>query len=281
MTETTFSPLEKQQTVAEAISAEILSLLRQKELKPGDKLPPERELAEMLGVSRPSLREALRALSIMKVVDASADAAGVKTADGPAVRQQDMSRTTMHSTSGRSLSGTIAEVPLPDLIQLFSTSKKTGTLVINQDNVVAKLHLDRGRLVYAQISDSPGLDPTKAIYRLLAWEDGTFELLGPEAKRFPDQINMPTEHILMEGLRQLDELRHMQAKLPPMDAVVSVPRPLEARLRDLEDGELDVFQLVLSSSTVQEVLDGATASDLDAASILAKLIKREYVAVKK
>ena len=68
--ETTFSPLQKQQTVAEAISAEILNLLRQKELKSGDKLPPERELAEMLGVSRPSLREALRALSIMKVVEA-------------------------------------------------------------------------------------------------------------------------------------------------------------------------------------------------------------------
>ena len=68
-TEPTFSPLQKQQTVAEAISAEILALLRQKELKPGDKLPPERELAEMLGVSRPSLREALRALSIMKVVE--------------------------------------------------------------------------------------------------------------------------------------------------------------------------------------------------------------------
>ncbi|MFN2136509.1 MAG: FadR/GntR family transcriptional regulator [Candidatus Promineifilaceae bacterium] len=69
MTDTTFSPLQKQQTVAEAIAAEILNLLRQKELKPGDKLPPERELAEMLGVSRPSLREALRALSIMKVVE--------------------------------------------------------------------------------------------------------------------------------------------------------------------------------------------------------------------
>jgi GntR family transcriptional repressor for pyruvate dehydrogenase complex len=66
--ETTFSPLRKQQSVAEAISAEILDLLRHKQLNPGDKLPPERELAEMLGVSRPSLREALRALSIMKII---------------------------------------------------------------------------------------------------------------------------------------------------------------------------------------------------------------------
>ncbi len=66
---TTFAPLPKSQTVAEQISAEILELLRQKELKAGDRLPPERELAEMLQVSRPSLREALRALSIMKVIE--------------------------------------------------------------------------------------------------------------------------------------------------------------------------------------------------------------------
>jgi GntR family transcriptional repressor for pyruvate dehydrogenase complex len=64
-----FTPLDKQLSVAETISAEILNLLRQKELRPGDKLPPERELADILGVSRPSLREALRALSIMKIVE--------------------------------------------------------------------------------------------------------------------------------------------------------------------------------------------------------------------
>jgi GntR family transcriptional repressor for pyruvate dehydrogenase complex len=38
-------------------------------LHPGDKLPPERELVNMLGVSRPSLREALRALAIMNIIE--------------------------------------------------------------------------------------------------------------------------------------------------------------------------------------------------------------------
>lgn len=69
MSENKFAPLTKQQSVAEVISDKILDLLRQRELQPGDKLPPERELAEMLGVSRPSLREALRALSIMKIIE--------------------------------------------------------------------------------------------------------------------------------------------------------------------------------------------------------------------
>jgi GntR family transcriptional repressor for pyruvate dehydrogenase complex len=51
------------------IVARILSLIKEKQLSPGDKLPPERELAAMMQVSRPSLRAALRALSLMNIVE--------------------------------------------------------------------------------------------------------------------------------------------------------------------------------------------------------------------
>ncbi len=40
------------------------------ELKPGDVLPPERDLAVMLGISRPSLREAIRVLVAMNILTA-------------------------------------------------------------------------------------------------------------------------------------------------------------------------------------------------------------------
>jgi GntR family transcriptional regulator, transcriptional repressor for pyruvate dehydrogenase complex len=39
------------------------------ELKPGDRLPPEKELSEALGLSRSSLREAVKALAIIRVLD--------------------------------------------------------------------------------------------------------------------------------------------------------------------------------------------------------------------
>lgn len=56
-------------TLPEEIAHRILDLIRTHELRPGDKLPAERELAHLMGVSRPVLREALRALALMRMVD--------------------------------------------------------------------------------------------------------------------------------------------------------------------------------------------------------------------
>ena len=56
------------QPVAEQVARQLLALVQSGKLKPGEQLPPERELAATLGVSRPSLREALRALSLLGVL---------------------------------------------------------------------------------------------------------------------------------------------------------------------------------------------------------------------
>jgi GntR family transcriptional regulator, transcriptional repressor for pyruvate dehydrogenase complex len=52
------------------------------EVRPGDRLPPERELALAIGVSRPSLRSGLRSLQAMGVIR-SRQGAGTFIADGP------------------------------------------------------------------------------------------------------------------------------------------------------------------------------------------------------
>lgn len=56
-------------TLPEEVANRLLTLIRERELRPGTKLPAERSLAGMMDVSRPVVREALRALSLMRVVD--------------------------------------------------------------------------------------------------------------------------------------------------------------------------------------------------------------------
>jgi GntR family transcriptional regulator, transcriptional repressor for pyruvate dehydrogenase complex len=47
----------------------IKAMIRSGELRPGDRLPPEKELSEALGLSRSSLREAVKALEFIRVLD--------------------------------------------------------------------------------------------------------------------------------------------------------------------------------------------------------------------
>jgi GntR family transcriptional repressor for pyruvate dehydrogenase complex len=59
----------RKKSVPEAIIQELKSLIDAGHLVPGSKLPGERELAQMMNVSRPSLREALKALSLLGVIE--------------------------------------------------------------------------------------------------------------------------------------------------------------------------------------------------------------------
>ncbi len=54
--------------VGEQVARQLMALVQNGSLKAGQKLPTERELSAMLEVSRPSLREALRALSLLGVL---------------------------------------------------------------------------------------------------------------------------------------------------------------------------------------------------------------------
>jgi len=49
-------------TVSEEIVEQIKTLIKESKIEPGEQLPPERKFAEMLGVGRPTLREALNHL---------------------------------------------------------------------------------------------------------------------------------------------------------------------------------------------------------------------------
>lgn len=66
--ESEFPPIVKID-ITEEIIGRIKALLARGKLRPGSKLPPERDLARILGVGRPALRQALKALSTMGIID--------------------------------------------------------------------------------------------------------------------------------------------------------------------------------------------------------------------
>ncbi len=63
-----FKPI-RPKKISTQIAEQIRTSLLSGEFNPGEKLPPERELAEMFGVSRPSVREALNVLAAAGLVE--------------------------------------------------------------------------------------------------------------------------------------------------------------------------------------------------------------------
>ena len=57
------------QRLYEQVAGQVTELVARGEFKPGDRLPPERDLAKLLGVSRPTVREAMIALEMAGLVE--------------------------------------------------------------------------------------------------------------------------------------------------------------------------------------------------------------------
>jgi pSer/pThr/pTyr-binding forkhead associated (FHA) protein len=174
------------------------------------------------------------------------------------------------------MSGRIEEVPVPDLLQLFGTSKKNGVLSISGDQE-GRIHLRQGRVVFAVIEGASRLGARKAFFRIIAWQTGRFVLEQASEQKLPEELSGSTEALLMEGLRQLDELRRIQPELPPATATLEVVRPLESPLRALAPEQLDVLQTAINHGHLGAVLDLSPLSDRDTCEALLHLLKRDYL----
>jgi hypothetical protein len=228
-------------------------------------------------VKKAQLKEGDRVLigtSILKLVTVQRTAQPI---DARAAQQQLERTAASQERRGRSaVQGRLEEVPLVDLLQLLSTSKKTGAIVI-QGYRGGRVHLRSGRVVAAVIDADPTLPPKKALYRMVGWTQGGFEFVPQEGElpQMPNEIQESTESLVMEAMQQQDELA--RGTLPAPTSAIGIAMPLTPRLRDLTPEEIDLLQLVHNYGVVQAVLDRAQGSDLEVAQKLAALLQTGYL----
>lgn len=230
-------------------------------------------------IQRATLREGDRVLvgtSILKVVSVPVEEARAEGSGAARRPAAGMQQRTMVGEAPR-MTGNIEEIPLPDLLQLFGTSKKNGVLVIRTETLTGRIYLSTGLVAHASIDGMPQLSAAKAAYRMLAWQSGVFELEPPATEEFENPWNSSVQSLLMEGFRQQDELNRLLDDLPPLENRLQLRTPLEAPLHELEPSHLDVLQLALNSSSIAALFDRTAVTDLETAEIIKSLIKRGYL----
>lgn len=176
------------------------------------------------------------------------------------------------------LTGDLGELPLPDLVEMTSVGGKTGRLVLfDEEGAVAGVLMFRGgRLVGARAGELAG---ERAFYALLFVRTGSFEF-DPTVELDEDEVNLPTESLLMEGMRRVDEMYRLRRRLPA-PAVVrysggGTEDPLEVRvLGYLGPGARRVGDLV------DGILVDGDVDEYDVLWALAHLVELEVVRVER
>ncbi len=182
------------------------------------------------------------------------------------------------TTQARTMSGSIEEVPLPDLLQLFGTSKRSNVLVVRTDgDEVGKIYMRKGAIYFASINDLDDVSPIKSIFRMLTWQQGLFDLDPPDDREFPNEINLSVQEVLMEGLRQLDEFNEIRNELPELGSRLALAKPVVPSLRDLKPAELEVLQLAHNYGHIETVLNKSQTTDLETVQALLTLLKGGYL----
>ena len=72
---TAVNPIQKRKLYQDVVER-LMQRISTGEIRPGDQLPPERELMDVYGVGRPAVREALQALEHSGIVEISHGARG-------------------------------------------------------------------------------------------------------------------------------------------------------------------------------------------------------------
>lgn len=172
--------------------------------------------------------------------------------------------------------GTLGEIPIADLLQMITVSKKSGVLVIKgQDE--GKIFFRNGQIKYACINENHSLNPVKAIYRIITWDKGSYRFDPPDNRKFVVEIDEDLDVLLMEALRQRDEMKKLSGQIPPLNRSLTLNTPLSSPLRDLKPEQLDILQLIINYGQIKAVMDKSPLSDIDVAKNIVFLITNGYV----
>lgn len=161
--------------------------------------------------------------------------------------------------AGKVTEGQIAEAVRR---QRESPGKRFGTVLVEMGAVT---ELDLRRQLRFQIEE--------AIFEMIGWKDGYFRFeeappgTGPEVA-----VRVPTESLLMEAARRIDEWSTLEAKVPHMDVVPALTGDTDGGTLDLHPLEWEVLAEIDGTRSLNEIATDLGRSDFDVAKIVFGLI---------
>ena len=170
--------------------------------------------------------------------------------------------------------GSLAELHLPDIIQLVSVSGKSGVFRLIDGEHRGDIWLQEGRIVHAVHEDLSG---EEAVYALAIWRTGEFRFeAGIDSPR--QTITKSNTNLLMEAARRLDEWRVLSKKIPSVELVPEfvILENREGQI-NLNTMEWLLLSKIDGQRNVKQIAGAAEMGVFDAAKLLYGLVATNLI----
>lgn len=169
--------------------------------------------------------------------------------------------------------GKLTEKGLNDALRIQEkTGEKIGQILVSSGYISRD---DLREALKIQVKD--------VIFQILRWRDGWYRFDSQEIEYEREyQIPVPTDFVLMEGIRMLDEWPYIESIVPSDDIVFSqFYKGDEAGtlFSSLSSDEMLVFNLIDGRRDVKTIVDLAQFSEFDVYKILATLHVSELISM--
>ena len=173
--------------------------------------------------------------------------------------------------------GSLAELHLPDIIQLISVSGKTGVFHLTDGALKGQIYLNDGKIVHASLEDASG---EEAVYALAIWSRGDFKF-EPGISTELRTISKSNTNLLMEAARRLDEWRVLSKKIPSTELVPEfvVQETREGQI-NLNTSEWLILSKIDGTRSIKQIAQAGGLSVFDAAKVLYGLIATGLIRLK-
>ncbi len=171
--------------------------------------------------------------------------------------------------------GRVTDMPVVDVIQTIEISRKSGVIqFVGERGRQAAIYFRDGRVIDAEAGTLQGED---AVYRLLTWSEGEFEVVFRTVRR-REVIQTSSQGLLMEGMRRLDEWSRLLEQLPPLTHRFEIDTAeLAGRLGDVPDDNNRILRLIDGKRTLLEVIDNSDFGDLECLQAISRLFFEEML----
>ena len=138
--------------------------------------------------------------------------------------------------------------------------------------------VEMGAVTEADLRRQLRFQVEEAVFEMIEWKDGYFrfeEMPAPPAGEVG--VRVPTESLLMEAARRIDEWSTLEAKIPHMGVVPALTGDSDGGTLDLHPTEWEVLAEIDGARSLHEIATDLGRSDFDVAKIIFGLVSTGVV----